>query len=467
MKNVEDVLQWADHLIFDKTGENLTPIQEAILTGVWDRKKYPQIAKDYNCSESHIKKEAAKLWEKLGEDLGKDLNKFNFRSKVEKKYRVSQVSNSGDCLLQEIDINICNQFIKSIKNTQTRSQSPPETSQTQNQSTIINLIDAPELTTFYDRTSELTTLKQWILEDHTRLITIYGLSGIGKSALTVKLIEEINSEFDYIIWKSLNNILTLSTLQTELKEFFSQSQPTPLSTVIDYFRNSRCLVILDDLQDIFKSGELAGQYLPEYEDYSKLFKQIAISSHQSCLMLLSWTKPQEIATLEAENRPVRTLNLKGLGEEATEILREKGLIDEENWSELITMYQGHPRWLKIITSTIIELFNGSVSLFLAEQNDIYLGDLEPNLKSHLERLSELEKTVIHWLATQDQPVNISQKPTNIELSKPQFWQAIQSLIRQDLIEKVEVGGRSLFLLNPVFKAYIQLHIKATFQNQLE
>ncbi|HBK22169.1 MAG TPA: ATPase, partial [Planktothrix sp. UBA10369] len=288
-----------------------------------------------------------------------------------------------------------------------------------------------------------------------------------KSAIALKLIEEINTQFDYIIWKSLNNIPTLSTLQTELKQFFSQSQPTPLSTVIDYFRNSRCLVIFDDLQDILKSGELAGQYLPEYEDYSKFFKQIATSNHQSCLILLSWTKPIEIANLEAENRPLQTLNLKGLGEEATEILREKGLIDQENWLELITMYQGHPRWLKIIASTIIELFNGSVSLFLAEQNDIYLGDLEPNLESHLKRLSESERTVINWLATQDQPVNISQKPANIELSKSQFWQAIQSLIRRNLIEKVEAEGRSLFLLNPVFKAYIQLHIKATFQNQLE
>ena len=51
------------------------------------------------------------------------------------------------------------------------------------------------------------------------------------------------------------------------------------------------------------------------------------------------------------------------------------------------MYQGHPSWLKIIASTIIELFNSSVSMFLSDQNDIYLGDLEPNLKSHLERLS--------------------------------------------------------------------------------
>jgi NB-ARC domain. len=465
--NVEDVVEWANNSIFDQTGENLTPLQEAILSGVWQRQKYPQIAKDFHCSESHVKKEAAKLWEKLRDELGEDLNKFNFRSKVEKKYRVSEVSHIHECLLQEIDINICGQFIQNIKNEKTRSQSPPETSQTQNQSTIINLIDAPELTTFYDRTSELTTLKQWILEDHTRLITIYGLSGIGKSAIALKLIEEINTQFDYIIWKSLNNIPTLSTLQTELKQFFFQSQQTPLSTVIDYFRNSRCLVILDDLQDILKSGELAGQYLPEYEDYSKFFKQIVTSNHQSCLILLSWTKPIEIANLEAENRPLQTLNLKGLGEEATEILREKGLIDQENWLELITMYQGHPRWLKIIASTIIELFNGSVSLFLTEQNDIYLGDLEPNLESHLERLSESEKQVIYWLANQDQPVNISQKPANIELSKSQLLQAIQSLIRRNLIEKVEAEGRSMFLLNLVFKAYIQFHIKATFQNQLE
>jgi hypothetical protein len=131
MRNVENVLEWVNNVIFDQTGEHLTPIQEAIVTGVWDRKKYPQIAKDYNCSESHIKKEAAKLWEKLGEDLGEDLNKFNFRSKVEKKYRVSNISDLHDSLLQ-IDNVICSQFIHNIKNTQSRSQSPPETSQTQN-----------------------------------------------------------------------------------------------------------------------------------------------------------------------------------------------------------------------------------------------------------------------------------------------------------------------------------------------
>ena len=455
MNNIEDVVQWADNLIFDKTGEHLTPIQEAILTGVWQRQKYPQIAKDFNCSESHVKKEAAKLWEKLREELGEDLNKFNFRSKLEKKHKVSQVSQVGHCLLQSDNVNIGGQFIQNIEDKQTRSHSPPNSPQNQNPSPIIDLTDAPELLSFYDRTSELSTLKQWIVQARARLITIYGLSGIGTSAIALKLIQQIQTEFDYIIWRSLGNAPTLSTLQTDLKQFFAREQATQLPTVIDYFRCDRCLVILDDVQNIFKTRQLAGQYLTGYEDYGKFFKQIATSSHQSCLIVLSWEKPREITSLEGENRPAQTLHLKGLGEEAEEILKEKGLTDEDKWSELITLYQGHPSWLNIIAATIQELFNGSVSLFLADQNEIFLGDIEPLLETHYERLSESEKQVSYWLASQDQAVDISQQPANSELSKSEFWQVIQSLARRSLVEKVQIGTRAMFQINPIFKQYLQ------------
>ena len=452
--NVEDVVQWADNLIFDRTGANLTPLQEAILTGVWQRQKYPQIAKDFHCSESHVKKEAAKLWEKLGKELGEDLNKFNFRSKLEKRHIVSNISHLHDSLLQ-IDNVICGQFIQNIKNTETRSPFPPDSPQNKAHTRLIDLTDAPDIPYYHNRTSELSTLKQWILEAHTRLITIYGLSEIGKSAIALQLIQQTQTEFDYIIWRSLSNTPTLSTLQTELKQVFSRSQQTPLPTIIDYFRSHRCLVILDDVHNIFSSGQLAGEYLAEYKDYGKFFKQIATSSHQSCLILLSGEKPREITTLEGENRPTRTLHLKGLGEKAREIFKEQGLTHEEKWSELITIYQGHPSWLNIIASTIVELFDGNVSRFLANGNDIYLGDIEPLLESQLERLSESEKKVSQWLASQDDAVDISQPPADRELSHSEFWQAIQSLARRGLVEKMQVGGRSLFLLNPVFKAYIQ------------
>jgi len=467
MKNVEDILQWADRLILDKTGENLTSIEEAILTGVWSGKKYPQIATEYKCSESHVKKEAAKLWEKLREELGEDLNKYNFRSKVEKKYRVSQSPQSGHCLQVDVDtvnqfdtVNIGHQFVQTIKDTQQRSpsspNSSPNSSPTQNSSPIIDLTDAPDLTDFYNRNTELNTLKQWILKDRIRLITIYGLSGIGKSLLTRQLIEQIKPEFDYIIWKSLTETPTLSSLKNQLQQFFAQSQPPPLPTIIDYFRNSRCLVILDDLQNLFQSGFLAGQYLTEHKEYGQFWQQIAKNHHQSCVILLSWEKPREIATLQGEKQSTRTLNLKGLSADAEEILKEHGLTDSEKWPELINLYQGHPTWLNIIASTILELFDGSVSLFLADQEEIFIGDLSPILESHLDRLSELEKKVISTFSEYE-AVDISQPPGLREFAKSELTEAMQSLGRRGLVEKVTTGGRAQFQLNPVFKQYIYVN----------
>jgi glutaredoxin-related protein len=450
MNNIEDVLQYADNLIFETTGENLTPVEEAILKGVWQGQKYWQIAVVFNnCSESHIKKEAAKLWKKLGQSLGEDLNKYNFRSRVEKKYRVSQRDNFGVQVNGEGNINICDKSLPIVNNKQEHFKHP----QPKHQTPIIDLTKAPELNYNYGRTSEIAALKQWILENKTRLITIYGLNGIGKTALTLKLISEIKTEFDYIIYRSLDNLPQLITLKDELKDFFSQSQ-NPLPEIIDYFKSSRCLVIIDDVDNIFQFGNLAGQYLIEYKDYSKFFHKIATSSHQSCLILISSAKPPDIETLEIQNKHTKTLYLQGLEEDAKAIFRDKGLKDEDKWDELITLYQGHPGWLNIIILTIIEFFNGKVSLFLTDNDDLFLGDIEALLKNHLERLSELENKVINWLATQNELIDIFQKPADIEVSNARFLQIIQSLTRRCLVEKVLGKEEVKFQLNSLFKTYM-------------
>ncbi len=459
MKNLEEVLQIADNLIFDQTGEHLTEIQEAILlNGVWQREKYSDIAKKLHCSESHIRKEASELWKILGKDLGDDLNKFNFRSKLEKKYNISQVSTSGDWL-QIDNINICGQFSQTI-NSQQRSPVNPNNQPIE--FPIINLTEAPELNEFYDRTTELTTLKQWITAEHIHLITIYGLSGIGKSAITRQLIEEIKTEFDYIIWKSLDNRITFTNLENQLRQFIDptlkeRSPDPPQPNIIEYLRAYRCLIILDDLQNIFATGQLAGQYLPEYEDYSKFFQQVAKNCHQSCLILLSWEKPRENINLKAEKRSIQTMNLQGLAENATKaILQNKGLTDEHQLLELIALYQNHPTWLNIITTSIIKLFNGSVSLFLADEpTDIYLGNIETIIAKQYQRLSTSEIKVITWLANQNNPVDIAKRPTHIDLSKSEFCQAVESLMRRSILEKSELTGRSLFFLNPIWQQYIK------------
>jgi len=89
-----------------------------------------------------------------------------------------------------------------------------------------------------------------------------------------------------------------------------------------------------------------------------------------------------------------------------------------------------------------------VQQFLAYPT-LFLGDLEPIIKQHYQRLCESEKVLLEWLANQEQPVEISQKPPDL-LSDADFLKAIQSLRRRNLLEKSPI-----LTLQPVIKQYVK------------
>ena len=452
--DVEEALKFTDHLALTTTGKHLDSLQKAILRGAWNNQKYKEIAQEHHRSEKYVKEVGFKLWKILSSALDDEqLCKANFRAKLE-NLRVGNVSIVGNGCIHIGNISAENVHSPEV------SQPEPQDKDKFNEKTSnsepkvhLDLGDAPEPNLFYNRTSELTTLENWIL-GRTRLITILGLSGIGKTALTLQLISQIQHEFDYIIWRSLRNAPPLASLQTDLIKFLSQQQETnppnppqsrrgeeiqplsprrgeeiqplspPLSKgglggVINYLRSHRCLIILDDVQTIFSSQQLAGNYQPGYENYGAFFKQITESSHNSCLILLSWEKPREIAALEGENRPCKSLQLNGLGPEAQEIFTEKGLAEPEKWSELIDLYRGNPLWLNIVATFIQDLFGGSVSEFLS-YDTLFLGDLESLLHQHFDRLTASEQQAIAWLANTPEPADISKIPENLQLSPPEL-----------------------------------------------
>lgn len=82
--NPQDLVSYLDELIFSSTGKHIDSLQVAILKGVLNGQKYANIAEDYNCSKSHVKKEAYKLWKLLSDTLGQDINKSNFRATIER-----------------------------------------------------------------------------------------------------------------------------------------------------------------------------------------------------------------------------------------------------------------------------------------------------------------------------------------------------------------------------------------------
>src|SRR5260370_2552634 len=58
---------------------------------------------------------------------------------------------------------------------------------------------------FYGRTTELHTLKRWILENQCQVISILGMGGMGKTSIAIALVDQVKASFSHIFWRSLRN----------------------------------------------------------------------------------------------------------------------------------------------------------------------------------------------------------------------------------------------------------------------
>ncbi|MEP0801140.1 NB-ARC domain-containing protein [Funiculus sociatus] len=321
--------------------------------------------------------------------------------------------------------------------------------------------EAIDVSVFYGREDELAKLEYWILSQHCRLVTILGMGGVGKTAVSVKLAEQIQDSFEYVIWRSLRNAPPLKEILSHLIEFFSNHQETHLpenisaliSRLIDYLRSSRCLLVLDNAESLLCSGNCAGYYREGYEDYGELFRRVGEAAHQSCLILTSREKPREVAALEG-GLPVRSLQLSGLNEVAgRDIFKANNFFlgSDSEWQELINRYAGNPLALKIIATTVQELFNSNISQFLAQGTTVF-GDIRDLLDQQINRLSDLEKQIMYWLAINREPVSLAELREDIvaPLSPAKLLEALESLFRRSLVEK----SNSLFTLQPVVMEYL-------------
>ncbi|NJL81700.1 MAG: AAA family ATPase [Richelia sp. SM2_1_7] len=366
--DIEEVLKFADELVLAKTGKHLDNLQQVILVASWQGKRYSHIAKEFYCTERHIANVASKLWQLLSERLDENVTKSNFRPAM-KRHQLYHYSNFlNHNFLEQGDINFCTETSHNLESSQ-KSSSPQTSNKDDNRQKLqFDLKDAPEIRAFCGREIELATMQNQLLEQRCRLIILLGFRGIGKTTLTLQLVEQVKSQFDYIIYRSLYFAPTPETTINNLLQVFSPTEisqdiTTQLSQLLDYLRKYRCLIILDDVQMLFTREQLAGHYQNGLENYQRLFTLAAEVNHNSCLLLNSSEKPREITNLEKDNQYCFSLVLESLGNAGIEILRKQNLADESSWINLIQIYKGNPLWLKFTANLIQELCGGGVARF--------------------------------------------------------------------------------------------------------
>jgi len=198
-----------------------------------------------------------------------------------------------------------------------------------------------------------------------------------------------------------------------------------------------------------QGGKNAGAYREGYEDYGVLFRRVGGTSHKSCVVLTSRENPKEVAAAARDNPLVRCLPLTGLTlTAAEELFHDRHLIGTAaQQRSLIEFYQGNPLALKIVSTTIQDLFDGDIAQFLASNPGVF-GDIRNLLAQQCDRLSELERSVMVWLAIHREPVAVSVLQEEVG-ERTNLLAALQSLVRRCLIEKTTTQ----FTLQPVVMEY--------------
>ncbi|MTJ53125.1 NACHT domain-containing protein [Anabaena sp. UHCC 0253] len=344
----------------------------------------------------------------------------------------------GDHIQKEIFIAICQAV--GISNWETITDLTDIN--TDNSTPYIDWDEAPNVESFYGRNQELLKLDKWI-KNGCKLINITGIAGIGKTSLVLALVDQIQSQFNCLIWKSIDNIFSVSDLLANLLNQFNLPLTADINAasyqIINYLQKHRCLIVLDGIDNISENLEL-----------NKFIQQLSLHRHQSCIITTSRKKQNNT---EINPKIVANLALNGLSKtEALELLNSRGFTGKElGISALIQLYRGNPLGLKLVTPLIQSMFSGNVAAFI-NQNTLIVGDrLRIVLKQQLENLSELEQEIIYWLAIWQEPISFARLQTHliVSIDPAKVFTEIIELEQKSLLEKWVNDYEPSFTLQPL------------------
>ena len=153
--------------------------------------------------------------------------------------------------------------------------------------------DAPGFP-IYGHSAEKQRLERHIADLTCHVIAVTGMARIGKTFLVAEVARKQAHQFDFVIWRRVQDYSNPKQLIAELIEFIDDRRVDEdadtqdyINQLIECFRKHRCLVVLNRMELLMQPGGGLGTFLEGNEAYGALLRRIGEQHHQSCLIAIS------------------------------------------------------------------------------------------------------------------------------------------------------------------------------------
>jgi predicted ATPase/transcriptional regulator with XRE-family HTH domain len=315
-------------------------------------------------------------------------------------------------------------------------------------------------TAFIGRENELGALTTIVLDEKTRLITLIGPPGIGKSRLCYETTHLLHQDFpDGVIFvnlASLEDPNLLAPAVAQSAQFDATASKSPIEAVIAGFSNKRILLVLDNIENLV--GDAAAlvfdvlQSCPQLKIMATSREAMQIAGEQ-VFSVPALDFPTEMHLLSMDFEALTQFSSIRLFAERARLVNPSFSIDADNVNEIATIcaqLDGLP--------LAIELFAGLIHMMTPD-----------TLRSHMSSQFVLHTSRLHPLPAHHKTLHhaIDRSYATLSSEERQFFSSLSVFNGSFTLETVEQAFSSAIPASSITDLMASLVDKSLLQHTLD